>query len=165
MLTTYGFGAKTSSGFGTAQDQLVSKGKLALRAELPDVATPTYASTETEQPAPALPRYLISPTQLHPDFCRPDGSIKLEAEYRAMMENRGKKYTKKDSQLYAKAKSWWEREGQHPAEATIKETEHKAEPTSIETPPVSEWTFSSLSEMRIITQHVADRLREGVSEA
>lgn len=69
MLTTYGFGAKTSSGFGTAQDQLVGEGKIALRAELLD-----------------------------------------------------------------------------------------------ETPPVSEWTFSSLSEMSALTQRVAARLRE-VSEA
>jgi len=164
MLTTYGFGAKTSSGFGTAQDQLVGEGKIALRAELPGIATPTPTSPETEQPASALPRYLISPTQLHPDFCQPDGSIKLEAEYQAQLENRGKKYTKKDIQLYAKAKSWWEREGQQPAEEATQEPETEAETTSIETLPVSEWTFSSLSEMRALTQRVAARLRE-VSEA
>lgn len=31
MLTTYGFGAKTSSGFGTAENQLAEKGKLVIK--------------------------------------------------------------------------------------------------------------------------------------
>ncbi len=34
MLTINGFGAKTSSGFGTAEDQLVEEGKMAIRAKL-----------------------------------------------------------------------------------------------------------------------------------
>jgi CRISPR-associated protein Cmr2 len=41
MLATYGFGAKTSSGFGTAEDQLAVNGKLALRAKLDGGTAPT----------------------------------------------------------------------------------------------------------------------------
>lgn len=159
MLTTYGFGAKTSSGFGTAQDQLAGDGKLTLRAKLSETPVPTLP--QTESPVPILPRYLISPTQLHPDFCRLDGSVKSEREYQALLESRGKKYTKKDGQLYAKAKSWWKREGQQPAEEANQESEPEADTTLIETLPVSEWAFSSLSEMRAQVQIVATRLREG----
>ncbi|KFI36869.1 hypothetical protein HX99_07205, partial [Peptococcaceae bacterium SCADC1_2_3] len=164
MLTTYGFGGKISSGFGTAYDKLAGESKLALRAELPDEATPATTSPETGQPTPALPRYLVSTTQLHPDFCQPDGGLKLEAQYQVLVESRGQKYTKNDRQLYAKAKSWWAREGQQPAEAAIQKSESEADPAAIETLSVSEWTFSSLSEMRALAQSVAARLRE-VSEA
>lgn len=41
MLTTYGFGAKISSGFGTARDRLVGRGTLAIRAELTARVPPT----------------------------------------------------------------------------------------------------------------------------
>ncbi len=41
MLTTYGFGTKTSSGFGTAEDQLAVNGKLAIRAKLDGGIAPT----------------------------------------------------------------------------------------------------------------------------
>jgi CRISPR-associated protein Cmr2 len=34
MLTTYGFGAKTSSGFGVVEEQLIGQGKLLIRAAL-----------------------------------------------------------------------------------------------------------------------------------
>lgn len=40
MLTTYGFGAKTSSGFGTVGDQLAGRGVFALRATLTDAEVP-----------------------------------------------------------------------------------------------------------------------------
>lgn len=43
MLTIYGFGAKTSSGFGTAEDQLVGVGKLAIRAKLDGKIAPPAA--------------------------------------------------------------------------------------------------------------------------
>jgi CRISPR-associated protein Cmr2 len=41
MLTTYGFGAKTSSGFGTAEGKLAGEGKLAIRAKLDGGTVPT----------------------------------------------------------------------------------------------------------------------------
>jgi len=49
MLTTYGFGAKTSSDFGTAEDRLAGEGKLLLRAELPGETAqpPTEPPPET----------------------------------------------------------------------------------------------------------------------
>lgn len=159
MLTTYGFGAKTSSGYGTAREQLAGNGGLALRAELSEAASPPSALPQAE--LPVLPRYLVSPSQLHPDFCKADGSIKSESEYRALLESRGKKYVSKYSQPYAKAKSWWEREGQQTTKGAKSELILEATQALTEKVPVSEWTFSSLNEMVAQVKIAASRLREG----
>jgi CRISPR-associated protein Cmr2 len=53
MLTTYGFGAKTSSGFGTAEEQLAGEGKLAIRARLVGESKPTPEPAPPETPAVA----------------------------------------------------------------------------------------------------------------
>lgn len=159
MLITYGFGAKTSSGFGVAEDRLTGEGKLVIRAELTGEAASAIAPPEP--PPPDLPRYLESPTRLHPDLRQPDGSLKSEAEYQALIESRGQKYAKKDKQLYAKAKSWWEREGRAMAEAASQGPEPEPEPAPPETPPVSEYTFGTLSELPDLVRHVAAQLREG----
>lgn len=164
LLTTYGFGAKTSSGFGIAEDRLVGKGTLALRIDLPRVATPTGASPELEQPAPGLPRYQETPTRLHTDFRQPDGNLKSETEYEAFVKSRGGQYGKKDKQLYEKAQKWWEREGRQLAEAKPQELAPELAPTSPQRPPVTELTFATLSEMRELAQRVATQLRNG-SEA
>jgi len=157
MLTTYGFGAKTSSGFGTAEDRLVGEGKLAIRAELAGEATPTAALPEPQQPD--LPRYLESSMRLHADLRRPDGSPKSEAEYQALVESRGQKYAKRDKQLYAKAKGWWEREGQALAETASQEPEPEPEPPA--TPPVTDYTFHALSELCEVAQQAAAQLQGG----
>ncbi|MCX7594036.1 MAG: hypothetical protein N2235_09790 [Fischerella sp.] len=100
MLTVYGFGAKTSSGFGVAEPN--DKIELGIRA---DWSWSTPSATEVKTPEPELPRYLIAPGQLHPDFLDSDGNFKSEIEYL-----QGKS-AKKAKQLYQKAKDWWEREG------------------------------------------------------
>jgi len=157
MLTIYGFGAKTSSGFGTAEDRLAGEGKLAIRAELAGEDTSVIAPPEPKPPD--LPRYLESPTRLRPDLRRPDGSLKSEAEYQALIESRGQKYAKKDKQLYNKAKGWWKREGRELVQAPPQEPE--PEPVPIETPPVSEYTFRTLSELPDLARRVAEALRTG----
>jgi CRISPR-associated protein Cmr2 len=157
MLTTYGFGAKTSSGFGTVEDRLAGKGTLALRAELTDLAASTGAASEPEQRAPGLPRYLESRTRLHDDFRQPDGSLKSEAEYEVFVKSRGGQYTKKDKQLYEKAQKWWEREGRQLAEATAQEPT----PEPAQTPPVTKMDFDTLSKLRDLAKDVATHLRNG----
>ncbi len=159
MLTTYGFGAKTSSGFGTAEDQLTGEGKLAIRAELADKDAPPVTPPE---PQPSkLPRYLESPTRLHPDLRREDGSLKSEEEYKSFIEKQGKTYGKKDKQLYDKAKGWWLREGQALAQAPSQEPEPEPEPVPIQTPPVTEFTFHTLSELCEVAKQVAAQLQGG----
>lgn len=157
MLTTYGFGAKTSSGFGTTEDRLAGEGKLAIRDQLTGRATPASISLEAQPPD--LPRYLESPTRLHPDLRREDGSLKSEAEYQALIESRGQRYAKKDRQLYEKAKNWWEREGKALTEASSSEPEPKPAPP--EPLPVSEYTFRSLTELYEAARQAADALRKG----
>ncbi|MGC9529170.1 MAG: RAMP superfamily CRISPR-associated protein [Candidatus Bipolaricaulaceae bacterium] len=158
MLTTYGFGAKTSSGFGVVEDRLAGEGKLAVRVELAGETATSAAPLESQQPD--LPCYLESPTRLRPDLRRPDGSLKSEAEYQALIESRGQKYGKKNKQLYAKAKSWWEREGRAMAEAATQEPGPKPEPAPSQTPPVSEFTFHTLSELCDLAQEVGEQLRK-----
>jgi CRISPR-associated protein Cmr2 len=160
MLATYGFGAKTSSGFGTAEDRLVGAGKLAIRAIIPNMAE---QATDTAEPEPtqALPRYLESPSQLHDDFCRPDGGLKSESEYQALLESRGQKYTKKRQKLYKKAKAWFE----HKRYQLAEESSHGAEPelmiTSTKTLAITELSFSNLRELRTLAHHIALHLRNG----
>ncbi|KKM11697.1 hypothetical protein SY88_07165 [Clostridiales bacterium PH28_bin88] len=161
MLTTYGFGAKTSSGFGTAKDQLAGQGVLRLRAALPETVVLPDAVSEHPQPAQDLPRYLESATRLHADLRRPDGSLKSEAEYRALIEDRKQEYTKKDKQLYDKAQRWWEREGQQLLRTGPQEPEPEAALPLTETPPVSKREFATLSELRELAQRVATQLRNG----
>jgi len=163
MLTTYGFGAKTSSGYGVAEEKLVSKGKLLLRAELPG-ETAQASAEPRPRPEPALPRYLESPTRLHPDLRRPDGSLKSEEEYRAFIESRGRKYSKKCKQLYDKAKAWWEREGQALMEAASQKPEPEPEPVPPKTPPIAEYTSRTLNENELhqVAKQVAEALRKEV---
>jgi CRISPR-associated protein Cmr2 len=110
MLGLYGFGAKTSSGFGTAQERLAGEGRLVLRVS-PSAGEVKRASLQQEKQHPDLPRYLEAPDQLIEELRRPDGTLKPEEEYRQWVENSGSKYKKGKQQLYAKAKAWWEREG------------------------------------------------------
>ena len=144
MLTVYGFGAKTSSGFGTAD--VSSTGELAIRA---DLGLETVQPSAT-QPEPELPRYLIAPGKLHPDFQDSDGNLKLEAEY--MKGKSGKR----EKQLYDKAKKWWEREGRQLAEAPAPELEPELEPPP--KPSVTKVSFTNLSELGDRTQEVAKKL-------
>lgn len=159
MLTIYGFGAKTSSGFGTADDRLDGKGELVLRARLADEATSAAAQPEPQQPDPS--RDLETTTQLYADLYRPDGSLKPEAEYQTLIESQGRKYTKKNRQHYEKAKRRWERRERQLAEAATQGSEPEPEPTLNETPPVSEQTFRTLSKLCNLAQRVAARLRDG----
>jgi len=160
MLTTYGFGAKTSSGYGTAEDRLAGEGKLLLRADLPVMAAQAPAEPQPE-PASDLPRYLESPKRLIEALRRTDGTLKSEEEYKVFIENQGRKYGKKDRQLYGKAKRWWEREGQALMEAASQESESEPEPSPPETPPVAEYTFRTLNELCQVAQQVAEELRKG----
>jgi len=57
MLLTYGFGAKTSSGFGTVEEQLNEPGTLAIQAEWPNAGGKTPANLQSPMSKPDLPGY------------------------------------------------------------------------------------------------------------
>lgn len=157
MLTVYGFGAKTSSGYGVAEDRLAGIGTLAIRAALPGLVEPV-SPVPQQAPTSDLPRYLESPTRLHAEFRREDGSLKLEDEYRALLESRGQKYGKKEKQLYDKAFKWWEREGKGLLEEGAVQPER--EPVLPEILPVVKRTFVALSALQAVAQEVAGALRK-----
>lgn len=157
MLTVYGFGAKTSSGYGVAEERLVGTGALAIRVALSGLMEPV-GPVPQQAPTSDLPRYLESPTRLHADFRREDGSLKLEDEYRALLESRSQKYGKKEKQLYDKALKWWERKGKGLLEEGAVQPER--EPVLLETLSVVKKTFVALRALQAVAQEVADALRK-----
>lgn len=100
MFTVYGFGAKTSSGYGTAKDGGLD-GLLAMRA----VIGRRQEHHVQAGPQPGLPRYLEAPDKLKPEFRNEDGSFRTRSEEEIA------RLKKKDKQLYEKARAWWEKEG------------------------------------------------------
>ncbi|WP_322494590.1 hypothetical protein [Chloroflexus sp.] len=159
MLTIYGFGAKTSSGFGVVEEQLANQGRLLIRAVL--TAPDAPARTQSAPSTPRLARYLETPTRLHADFRRPDGSLKSAAEYEAFLKSKGRQYGKQERQLYEKAQKWWEREGRQLAEAAAKEPVEQPAPAAPSQPPVTERMFTTLSGLQEQAQQVAEQLRSG----
>lgn len=162
MLTTYGFGAKTSSGFGVVEEQLAKQGKLLIRAALS--APSELTDAQTAPSVPSLARYLETPARLHADFRRSDNSLKTAAEYEALLKGQGRQYSKQERQLYEKAQKWWKREGRQLAEAAAKEPVEQPSPTAPPQPPVTERTFEALSGLQEQAQQVAEQLCEGGQE-
>ncbi|MEG4805976.1 RAMP superfamily CRISPR-associated protein [Microcoleus sp. F8-D3] len=147
MLAVYGFGAKTSSGFGIAE--VIGKVAFAIRADWSELKPP---EPQVKPPETDLPRYLIAPGQIDPDFLKPDGSFKSEAEY-----IQGKS-AKKAKQLYDKAKKWWDSEQIRLAESAKVELISKPEP--LQKIPISEVSFDKLSDLGDRAKEITERLHQ-----
>jgi len=162
MLTLYGFGAKTSSGFGVVEEQLSDEGKLSLKAVPPPEESESDSAPEESE---ELPRYLEAPARLIEELRSPDGTLKGEEEYKQWLKSRGRKYNKEREQLYNKARSWWEREGKQLMAAASHEASSEPEPQPLqeELPPVTEVTvtFKTLDEFLNQVQKVAEDLKKG----
>jgi len=159
MLLTYGFGAKTSSGYGVAEEKLAGEGKLVIRAKLTNESA---VDSEPSKPqTSSLPRYLETPTRLIPELRRDDGSLKSEEEYRLWVESQGRKYKKKEQKLYQKAKKWWEKEGREYWEGIEPVEESVMESKPPEEPAISAYTFANLSGLVDLAQQVASLLKVG----
>ncbi|MCB0025913.1 MAG: hypothetical protein KIT77_25945 [Caldilinea sp.] len=154
MFTLYGFGAKTSSGSGTARSYL-KDGKLSVKASLPVVNSGGNAAPQEAEPAADLPRYLEAPDLLSADFRAPDGSLKSEEEYQRVVQGQGKKYKKEDRWLYEKARKWYERRQQE-----LAAPEPAAEEPVAELPPVTELSFASFEDLTRAAAALADSLRK-----
>lgn len=153
MFTLYGFGAKTSSGFGTAQE-VVKDGKLTLRVSGLQTESPREPPPEVK-PAEALPRYLEATDRLKPEYRNPDGSFRRrsEGELNAMK--------KADRQLYDKAKSWWERADKALAEQGPQLEPVVAAPTPAPNPPWPSWDFASFDALVAMAGQIAQQLTQG----
>lgn len=112
MFVHYGFGAKTSNGYGKIKDAFSTEKKsiLLIHGRFNPVDGFSESFSEPQVNKPPLAGYLASETTLKEGFCNSDGSLISKEDYDANLKklNRtGKKY----SQDYEKAKKWWEREG------------------------------------------------------
>lgn len=146
MFLTYGFGAKTSSGFGVAEEML-ENGVFQLRVE---EITPPPAEAAPAL-APSLPRYLAAPGSLKEEYLNADGTFRErgEAELKAMK--------KADRQEYEKAQKWWAREGQVLAEQPPAPTEPQPETA----PQWLRREFDSFDQLREKAKEVAQGLQRG----
>lgn len=153
MFRTYGFGAKTSSGFGHA-NEYVANGLLRLRVKVDEVQK-IEAMTPISQPLPSLPRYLETPDRLKPEY------LTIEGTFRERAEAELKKMSKTDRQMYDKAKSWWQRKSQQLVEAAKqpKPTEETQQPA---TPIVwPEYSFKDFAQLVACANERAEALRNG----
>ena len=133
MLTVYGFGAKTSSGFGTVSS--IKDGRLRMHFE--DVPESKSVSNES------LPGYLAAPGRLKPEYLTPDDA------FRERLADELSKVNKKTRQDYDKAKKWWERKQREQTEA--------APPPASR--PISERSFATFQGLIDVAGELAGRLK------
>jgi CRISPR-associated protein Cmr2 len=176
MLTLYGFGAKTSSGYGRAEDALSTPGEIIIHTHLPallDAAEHMSSLDRPIPPKPVLPGYVemdeAGHIWLQTDLRNEDASLKSEAEYQRTIEQQGKKYKKSDKQRYTKAKNWWEYEGHAIWQQQLAEPEpaHQPEPEpepEPERPVTTTCSFQSLGELLEKADTIAAALKEGGDE-
>jgi CRISPR-associated protein Cmr2 len=100
MMLTYGFSAKRTSGYGTAEES-VKDGFFQIRIE--ETPAPPAAPPPTTA-AQSLPKYLQAPGKLKDEYLNPDGT------FRERSQEELEKMSKSQRQEYEKAKKWWERE-------------------------------------------------------
>ncbi len=157
MFCIYGFGAKTSSGFGCANDS-VTRGLLRLRVK-GTKAQEVETIPPVSQPSPSLPRYLETPDQLKLEYLTKEGTFRerTEAELKSM--------SKSDRQMYDKAKSWWQRKDKQLAEAAkqailIEHTKQEMQPLA---KPIvwPEYAFQDFAGLVKCANERAEELRNG----
>ncbi|MEW6735566.1 MAG: RAMP superfamily CRISPR-associated protein, partial [Acidobacteriota bacterium] len=133
MFTTYGFGAKTSSGYGTASK--IKNGRFRMCIDEIQEIKPV-----NNEP---LPNYLAERDRLKPEYLTPDG------RFRERSKDELNKLNKKTCQEYEKARKWWERR-------------QKDKPEIIPLPPpkpVFEREFKSFQELMDKAGELASRLK------
>jgi CRISPR-associated protein Cmr2 len=144
MLTTYGFGAKTSSGFGVVKEELNGEGKLLLRAAL-------SASSPVEPQIPENVQHFLD------KYPGEDFSLKPR-EWREKH-----KATNRDQNTYKEARAAFMNYQQNlqsyqQQEAARNKAMADAPPSQ---PPVTERIFTTLSRLQEQARQVAEQLRSG----
>jgi CRISPR-associated protein Cmr2 len=157
MFCDYGFGAKTSSGFGLAKETI--SGSLVLRMSGNEEQKGEEKITTAQPVESSLARYLEAPDRLKPEYLTPEGTFRERSEAEL------KKMNKRDRQLYEKAKSWWERDGKQLAESAklpkpVEPVSPKplAQARSISWP---KWSFDSFVQLLERVKEVANELSDG----
>lgn len=157
MFRDYGFGAKTSSGFGVAKEAI--SGSLILRMPGNEKQRKEEETAIAQPVESALARYLEAPNRLKPEYLTPEGTFRERSEAELKKMNKG------DRQLYDKAKSWWEREGKQLAEAAkLPKPVEPAPPEPLpQAQPISwpKWSFDSFEQLLERAKDVANKLSNG----
>lgn len=109
MLTVYGFGAKTSSGFGLAARRFEGS-VLAIHALLTPIASPATVPDEKKP-------FLDAEGNLLDDLRWTDGSLVIREEFARRRKEKTGRYGKEDTTLYKQAEKWW-KERPAPAAST-----------------------------------------------
>jgi CRISPR-associated protein Cmr2 len=150
MLTTYGFGAKTNSGFGVVTEELNGEGKLLLRAAL-------SASTSDQPVRPVEPQIPENVQHFLDKYPGEDFSLKPK-EWREKH-----KATNRDQNTYKEARAAFMNYQQNlqsyqQQEAARNKAMADAPPSQ---PPVTERIFTTLSRLQEQARQVAEQLRSG----
>lgn len=146
MLTTYGFGAKTSSGFGTANNKLVKEGSLAIRASL-DMIEETGNGRGQKDLPPGITKEQLQ------DYLREDGSLRTLGEYRDLMKSRGQKWGKRSEKRFNAVKDWLEQREKRTREAA-----------KLQEAGITQLSFSTLADLVARAEEAAKALQEGGDE-
>jgi CRISPR-associated protein Cmr2 len=146
MLRVHGVGAKTSSGFGVAEEDLTG-GTLTVRAELATQAAPAQP---TQEPFPQpLAGYLETPDRLKARYLNADGSFRERSSSEIDVMN------KRDQQQYEKANRWYH---SHVIAQRKEDADVGRHPEPVATPPTSGRPFASFEELIGVAQVLADEL-------
>jgi CRISPR-associated protein Cmr2 len=160
MFRTYGFGAKTSSGFGLAREDI--SGSLTLRISQDQRQMEAEIATIAQPALPPLPRYLETDDRLKPEYLTSEGTFRERSEAEL------KKMSKVDRQLYEKAKGWWERRSKKQVEATkVPEHVEPASPESLPPAQLISWPkreFNSFEQLSRVVEKLAEQLKGGSKE-
>jgi len=153
MLTIYGFGAKTTSGYGVAEEKL--EGTLLIN--LPDIPPipecQDAASPACESPEEAFWKYLDESGQVKREFKGSgEGGLMSNSEYKAQGQSLGGGSLSE----FRRFRSWYAQHGERWRSSLA-----TPELASSESSPVSKFTIRTLSRLSQVARHVAGELRRG----
>ena len=148
MLTVYGFGAKTSSGYGVVRDRLAEQGTLEMHMEDPSHAA-LQPATPTAPPMPASVR------EFQAEYPNEDFSLKVQAWRKKHKVGKG------IAARYRQAKADWTRYRraleQFEAEQVVQSVPEEALPAA-----TTRRTFETLSELKSMAATLARELAEEI---
>jgi CRISPR-associated protein Cmr2 len=147
MLTIYGFGAKTSSGFGIADERLPKPGTLSLRAELPGFAASTEPSASGVEEAQAEIAQFVARQGLS-EFPHWTKKELEQSNWGAKKQSEYKRLRRRHPDWDDQSNVW---------RAPVEE----AAPARSQMPAVTTGEFDTLSKLRDLAQRAATQLRNG----
>ncbi len=150
MLTIYGFGAKTSSGFGVVAEQLAGQGQLLIRTALP-------ASTNDQSAHPVEPELPDLVQSFQARYPAEDFSLKPK-EWREKH-----RVTRREQEEYKDARAAFAKYQQEFAayHQQVIDRHKPAADTPPSPPSITAYTFTTLNELQALTQQVTRQLQEG----